>query len=232
MRITAIVIVATLVPLARGDVVNYDGSVFPEQAGFERFPTYEPDRWIDDGWFVHHMDVGDGPGGPFGGERDYYHYDLSVFQGEPFFIEWRMITDAPDSEVDGHTGGALLVLVGGPVVYHFGMASGLARILRGYPYPTLYFDIEPDVPHIYRLDVFAGDYFEFRIDGAVMDSGEPEDVFPTSDALLSFGAAYYLAEHTTQWDYVRFGTIPEPATGGLLLVGTSLVLARRRTRRT
>ena len=46
MRITAIVIVATLVPLARGDVVNYDGSVFPEQAGFERFPTYEPDRWM------------------------------------------------------------------------------------------------------------------------------------------------------------------------------------------
>lgn len=219
-------LVLTVPMLADASAVMYEGNVFPEDAGFERFATYDPDRWIDDGWFVQEIEQGAGPGGPFGGERDTYHYDLPAFAGEPFFIEWRLLTDAPNSEVDGHNGAAILVLVGGPVTYHFNIASGLARILRGYPYPTLYFDIAPGVPHTYRLEVYRGDYFEFTIDGAVKDAGFPEDDFPTADALLSFGSRYYLSPHTTQWDYVRFGTIPEPATINLLLLAAFLLPRR------
>jgi hypothetical protein len=116
------------------------------------------------------------------------------------------------------------------VRYHFNMADGLARILRGYPFPTEYFEVEPGVPHTYRLEVYGGDYFEFLIDSEVADSGLPEDVWPTPDALLSWGSQYYLSPHTAQWDYVRFGSIPEPATP-LLLAAGALLIRRPRQRR-
>ena len=102
----------------------------------------------------------------------------------------------------------------------------LVQFYTGY-LPNLYYDIQPGVPHTYRLEVYGGDYFEFQIDGVVMDSGEPEAVWPTPDALLSWGTSYYRAESTSEWDYVRFGTIPEPATGLLVLFGAGVLLRRR-----
>jgi len=84
------------------------------------------------------------------------------------------------------------------------------------------------VPHTCRLEVYGTEYFESSIDSVVMDAGLPEDTFPTADALLGFGARYYLSPHTSRWDYVRFGTIPEPGTGVLLLVGAGWALGRRR----
>ena len=228
MRLMLICLVLLAGP-ARASVISYDGDVLPEDAGFTRFYVYDPERWLSGGWFFQHIDVGGGTGAPYDGDYDAYHHALSSFEGLPFFIEWRVLTDAPDSEVDGHNGGALMVLAGGAgVTYHFNMASGLALILRGYPYPTLYFEIEPGVPHTYRLEIYGGDYFEFRIDGLVMDSGEPEGVYPISSSYFAFGARYYQSEHTTQWDYVRFGAIPEPGTGALLLVGATGLLSRRR----
>lgn len=211
-------------------LLSYEGDIFPEDMGFERFHIYEPERWIDDGWFFQHIDADGASGGPYDGDYDRYEHDLSAFVGDPFFVEWCLMSDAPDSEVHFHNGGARMILNAPGLTYHFNMSSGLALILRGYPYPTEYFDIEPGVPHSYRLEVYGGDYFEFRIDGAVMDFGEPEDVFPTPDAELFFGARYYQSEHTTQWDYVHFGAIPEPTTGLLLVFGTAVVVLRRRLR--
>jgi hypothetical protein len=215
---------------AQAAVVAYEGQVLPEDAGFSRVTQYDPVRWCEDGWFYQEIDVGGGTGEPYDGDYDDYRWPLADFVGAPYFVEWRMQTDAPDSEVDWHNGGAFMVSYGGGVNFHFNMASGLARLLRGYPYPTEYFEIEPGIPHTYRLEVYDGDYFEFRIDGALMDFGQPEDVFPTPDAELFFGARYYQSEHTTQWDYVHFGTIPEPTTGLLLVFGTAVVVLRRRLR--
>jgi len=213
---------------ARSDVVSYEGETMPEEAGFVRFFIYDPERWIEDGWFFQSIDQGGGTGGPYDGDYDRYDYDVSGFAGLPFFVEWRLLTDAPDSEVDFHNGGAAVILNGPGVTYHFNIASGLARLLREYPYPTVYFDIEPGVPHTYRLEVYGGNNFEFQIDGITVESGVPGDAFPAGDSELLFRSRYYLSPHTTQWDYVRFGTIPEPGTGVLLLASAGWLLRRRR----
>jgi hypothetical protein len=227
MRITVLAIVLCLVTSESRGSVSYEGYGLPEEMGFTRVTQYDPERWTEEGFFYQQIDVGGGTGQPYDGDYDDYRWPLSSYVGAPFFAEWRVETNAPDSEVDWHNGGAFVVAYGGGVNYHFNMAAGLARILRGYPYPTQYFEIEPGVPHTYRLEVYGGDYFELRIDGAIMDAGEPEDVFPTPTAEIFFGARYYQSEHTTQWDYVRFGTIPEPATGLLLLAGATVFLVRR-----
>ena len=83
---------------------------------------------------------------------------------------------------------------------------------------------------MYRLDVYGGDWFEFRIDDDLLFADLPESVFPTPDALMSFGTRYYRSESTGAWDYVRFGTIPEPATAFLVLGGAALMVAQRRRR--
>ena len=116
MKSHTTVIPATLfllsVPL-NANVVQYDCNVLPEEAGFERNAVYDPEGWIQDGWFLQSIDVGQGTGGAYDGDYDAYHYDLTPFIGFPFFIEWRMMTDAPNSEVDVRNGGAFVVLVGG-----------------------------------------------------------------------------------------------------------------------
>ena len=216
--------------VASADVppVFFEGDCFPEDLGFERQIHQDPVRWIDDGWFVQEIDVGEGDGSPFSGDHDTYVLDIGLYTGEPFYVEWRMITDAPNEEIDTHNGGAKMILVGGSVAYHCSMASGLARILRGYPYPTQYFEIEPGVPHTYRLEVYGAEYFSLSIDDVIVDDGLPEADWPTPTALISFGSLYYLNEHTTQWDYVRFGSIPEPATGLSALVGLIWLAGKRR----
>ena len=122
------------------------------------------------------------------------------------------------------------MLVGGPVTYHFNISSTLVQFYTGY-FPNLYFAVDPGVAHAYSLDVYGGDWFEIRIDDELMFADVPESVFPAPDALMSFGADYYRAESTSAWDYVRFGTIPEPATASLVFLGAAALLARRRTRR-
>ena len=45
-------------------VVYFEGDCFPEELGFERITLHDPERWIEDGWFVQEIRVGDGPDGP------------------------------------------------------------------------------------------------------------------------------------------------------------------------
>ncbi len=231
----------------RAAIVEYEGDVLPEEFGFsDRVVFYDPERWIEDGWFFQRIDIGQGAGEPWDGDVDFYKYSLSSFAGLPFFVEWRVMTDAPNADVDGRNGGAILTVAGSgvnaPVVtYHFNMASGLARLLFGFPMPTLYFDIEPGVPHTYRLEVYGGDFFEFRIDDVVRASGLPEDAWPTSDASMAWGARYFQSAHTTQWDYIRFGTINieriptvsqwSMAVMALLILTAGTILLRRQRSR-
>jgi hypothetical protein len=224
---TGLLVVALVPGIVRANFISYEGSQFPETEGFTREVQYDPVRWTADGWFYQEIDVGGGTGQPYDGDLDLYRQSLAAFPDTSFVLEWRMLTDAPDSEVDWHNGGAAIILVGGGVRYHFNMASGLTLILRGYPYPTQYFEIEPGVPHTYRLEVYDADYFEYRIDDEIMDFGVPEGLFPNPQASILFGARFYQSGHTTQWDYVRYTGIPEPTTALLLAAGALLIRRRR-----
>lgn len=205
----------------------YEGNAFPEEEGWIRQGSETALRDLDDGWLVQEIQPWYDPPVMNGGDSDYYLQYLAQYQGAPFFAEWRMMSDAPPAEVDHHNGAALMVLVGGPVTYHFNVANGLVQFYTGY-FPNLYFNVEPDVLHTYRLEVSGADWFEFYIDGVLVAADVPEADFPTPDARMSFGGRYHLAGHTTRWDYVRYGAIPEPATELLLLAGAGLMVARRR----
>ena len=114
-------------------------------------------------------------------------------------------------------------------------------LLFGFPNPTQYFEIEPGVPHTYRLEVYGGAYFEFTIDGEVRSSGVPEATWPNSDARMVFGARYYQSAHNTKWYYIRFGTIKieriptvsqwSMAITILLILTTGTILLRRQRSR-
>jgi hypothetical protein len=200
-------------PTAAASGAWFEGNEFPDEVGWLRQGSLTAERELSDGWFVQEIEGWYDPPVMNGGDSDYYHKYLAEYEGKPFFAEWRIINDAPSGEIDNHNGAALMVLVGGPVTYHFNMANGLARLIRGIQFTDLYFLIEPDTAHTYRLEVFAGDWFELWIDGILAAEDVPEGTFPTSDALLGFGGHYYLAGHTTRWDYVRFGAIPVDGSG-------------------
>jgi hypothetical protein len=211
MRLTTLLMAMSWTGPAWGIVSAYEGTAFPEDAGFTRAGTQDADRWVADGCLHQYVKLGIWEPPPYG-ESDYYRYELSSFAERPFFIEWRMVSDAPSSEVDHQNGASLVVLVAGPVTFHFNMANALVQFYTGY-YPNVYFIIERNVPHTHRLEVFGGEWFGLWIDGVLEAADVPEDVFPTSDALMSFGTRYYRAESTSAWDYMRYGRIPADGSG-------------------
>ena len=170
-------------------------------------------RYLDSGWFIQRITGWYDPPVMNAGDNDFYRAGLAQYTGAFFFVEWRMMSDAPAEEVDHHNGAALMVLVGGPVTYHFNMANSLARLIRGIQFQDLYFVIQCDIPHTYRLEVFGAEWFDLYIDGVLAAADVPEDVFPAADALMSFGGTYYLSGHITHWDYVRYGVIPIDGSG-------------------
>ena len=84
---TRMCLVLCLLPLAPaqalGGVIWYEGDVFPEDFGFERVVHYDPERWIDNGWFFQEIGVGGGTGEPYSGDYDDYRWPLSSFAGSP-----------------------------------------------------------------------------------------------------------------------------------------------------
>lgn len=150
MRFATFGIFALLATYSHAQTFSYEADLFPEEVGFERVGTMDAERWIDGGWLFQDIDVGMWGGGPHEGEQDFYALYLAQFVGETFFIEWRVETDAPASEING-TRGAVAVLEGSGILYHFTMVEDRVRFIRGSEFPIIYADLVPGVPHDYRL---------------------------------------------------------------------------------
>jgi hypothetical protein len=89
--------------------------------------------------------------------------------------------------------------------------------LRDIYIPRVIVPISVGEPHTYRVEVYSDEYVWY-IDGVVVDSGVPEAPYPDPNASVTFGAellsdGYPPPPTTTAWDYVRFGEIPEDASG-------------------
>jgi hypothetical protein len=215
MRVFAMVRDA-LVLLALGtsaiaQVATYEGSVFPEEEDWLRVGTFDADRSIVDGSLVIAADLGVWEPLP-GGEQDFYKRWIPEFEGAPFFVEWRCKTDAPRSEIGG-VGGSTINSVGGGVSYHVTMADDQVRLRRDNSIPWLYLDIAPGVFHTHRVESYGDYLYVYYIDGVEFDSGVPEGAFPNADARIIWGAKMWMTPSTNHWDYVRYGTIPEPGSG-------------------
>ena len=219
---------ALAAPVLAG-VVSYEATSFPDEQNWERRETIVPaERWLDGGWFVQYAELAD-PGPPHLDEEDIYEYSLAEFAGaDRFFVEWRMETNGPREGFPNVSPAALVVSGRGAVWYHFTMADDQVRFIRDPSVPILFVDIEPGVPHIYRLDLFGDEFYTWQIDGELVDYGIPEAPYPTSDSVIVFGARAAGEPITARWDYIRFGEVPEPASGACLLLGTAILLWRRK----
>ncbi len=197
-------------------VVLWEGTFLPEVEGWERVGSFDADRWIDDGWFFHYVELGVwGP--PPIGEADFYRRSIDSFAGEQaFFIEWRVESGAPSSDIDPEVNGTPVVLAAsgdGNANYHFTITDERVRVIRSTTLPILFVHIDSRIPHTYRLELYWDELYACFIDGRLVDSGIPYGLYPRTDSRIAWGSQYYLEEHTTRWDYVRYGMIAEDGSG-------------------
>ena len=201
----------------RAAVIAYEGDGFPEQMApaWERSTYCSPVRWIEQSWLIQQLDAPGECNPPPGGDLDRYLASLAPFTNAPsFFVEWRIQTDGDRSEIPFTAPSSLVLGGSGPVGYHFTIARDQIRFIRDNFAPVLYIEIAPDQAHTYRLELYGITAYAWYVDGDMIDSGVPEGQFPSAVSdVLSMRAKSQSLPNTTRWDYIRFGSIPQPASG-------------------
>lgn len=218
---TVLVLLATNGAL--GQVYDYDGNALPEEVGWIAFPHGTPEIKLEKGIYIQTFDAP--------GDQIFYHRSIAEFSDAPsFFAEWRVQTDVPASSLDTLQTRASLVLFGNTgVSYHFRFTDFEALFTRS-DLSLLFVPITPGVLHTYRIELPDDDTYRFLVDGILVDSGAQPGAFPTVASEIAWGGRFFAPSHTVQWDYIRYGVIPEPATATLLLIGTTLLTLRRKAR--
>jgi hypothetical protein len=193
-------------------VVSNEGVSFPEHAGWQRTDFCAPVRFLTGGWLTEVVRVG--CGGPPGGDTDVYTNALDSFAGSrTFFFEWRLFADGDASEIIGVAPAALATgdLLG--VNYHFTIARDRVRFVRDNQLPVVYADIDCESAHTYRLELCGANWYDWYVDGVLIDSGVPEGPYPTETGVVQWAASSWYADNTVQWDYVRLGNLPLDGSG-------------------
>jgi hypothetical protein len=167
-------------------------------------PNSVPERSIEDGVFVLDTtcDIW---------LYDYYQIERSIdpAPGELFVAEWRVAVD----ELSGYYDAGIVMARDNPpghVSFYFRPDSVVVRT------EDLEFDIGEGF-HSFRFESQDMEEFDLYVDGGLLHHG-----FFESESLLqsyvAFGNGTAGASSLSQWDYVRFGVVPEPHTALLLLV--------------
>jgi len=211
--LVALVAMAAPGPLLGQNVSYEPASGFPEQQGWTRInQAYQSGRWLADGWLVQYSQQV-----PYQQtvveEEDNYTRNFPEQAGLPtWFLQFRVITDTPPVYADvgpaaiaagSHTG----------VLYHFVIGDSQLRFLRDDFLPYVYADIQPGVPHTYRIELRGTQSYTLWIDSVLIDSGVPEGPYPVSSSGITFQAEASAPINTTMWRYVRFGRIPVDYSG-------------------
>lgn len=218
MRVARIRIIATCLLLdgavapAYSQVASWEGTSFPETEGWDRSVFCTPERWIEGTWFWQALAAGDCAPPP-DGDRDSYRRSLEPLNGVPqFFLEFRVQTNGDRSEIPGAA--PTVVAMGNffGVVYHVTVSRDLVKFLRDVDLPIWFIEIEPNVPHTYRIELNS-DRYAFYIDAYLIDEGVPEGPFPAHDSVITWrGKSWYLPCENA-WDYIRYGVIPVDGSG-------------------
>jgi hypothetical protein len=138
-------------------------------------------------------------------------------EGERFVMEWRLRVDAPSDPWDT---GVLIARDSSPGYVYFNFAPDRVRVdTDGTELP-----IEPGMFHEYRFESTDMETFDFYIDGGLAHQGQFE-TFTLLQSTAGFGDDVQGLGSLSEWDYVDFGVVPEPASAILL----SLVALARRT---
>lgn len=228
--VPALVLVAS-VATAAPFWVTYEGTDFPENVGWDRnsgsaSPLWESQavRSLSDGSF--RLDTLDDVF-----TFDYYTQGvendlLSLCPDGVLMIEWRMRLLAAETADQAIT---FETPVGGVFVRHW-----LDQIIvrTGSLEEPVYDHVSVALTeyHIFTITIADLENFELFVDDVNVMSGSLDTGLGAPQSSMSFGdnvSAGGSGGSVAQWDYVRFGVVPEPATGVLWLACLSIVVGRR-----
>jgi hypothetical protein len=196
--------------------VTWEGDTYPEQDGWKRTVRGGgAERSFVDGSLVldglASTDIVD----------DYYML-RTVYPdpGEGFVMEWRLRVDDVQGYADpvaaissDDRGGVFLIYTEGAI----------RSMLEG-----IWIPFTPGEFHTYSFVTTDMVSYELRIDGVLAHAGR--FVGPLPDSGVTWGDGVQGASSLSQWDYVRFGIVPEPHAAALLLGSASLAVGIARAR--
>ncbi|MEW6198463.1 MAG: hypothetical protein AB1601_07360 [Planctomycetota bacterium] len=181
--------------------IAYEGNDFPENEGWLRWTGGGGgQRSIEDGWFV--LDTRASLG-----IYDYYEKRLGGAldpgPGETFVMQWRLLV----GELQGRKDPVAGVFSDEKWAVGFEYASdALWSVFE----PGVNYPFEPGIPHTYEL---RSD--DMRTDRLYVDdllALEGSFWLSLTSPRVGWGDGIKGAASLSQWDYVRFGVVPEPAT--------------------
>jgi hypothetical protein len=170
-----------------------------------------PTTWSNHGWYYQKLGFDACLGQP-NGARDVFVRSLEPFNGvQNFFVEYRVETDGDQSGIPYGSPIVLVFANSYRVAYHMTIARDLMKFAL-YDPPIRFVEIGPDMPHIYRVELYA-DLYLFYIDGSLIDESLPEGPFPAHDSRMTWQGRAYFHPCENAWDYIRYGVIPEDSSG-------------------
>jgi len=197
-----------------GQVQLFEGNTLPEASNWNIVQLWcDPTLHVERGSFIAEVDLCDGFPPP-GGQDAAYRRELDEYVGvDPFFLEWRIMTDGDSSElIWGGPAGLALASHGG-VNYRFSISKDQADLNRDnlLPIPVAYY--EAGLPHVFRLELLSDVLYVWYIDGVVIDQGKPEGAFPTFEPFIVWRTKAAWLPNRTEWDYIRYGRLPDDHSG-------------------
>lgn len=209
----ACLLVGALAVSAHAQVFSSEFFSDPVSDGWTLVQQYcEPELWSDQGWYHQRLDMEACPGSTQGGQ-DSYRRSLQPLSGVvPFFLEFRLQTDGNSSEIPAGAPTVLAMGNNAGVIYHVTVARDLVKLARDVDLPIWFIEIEPGVPHTYRIELYP-DRYAFYIDAYLIDAGLPEGPFPAYDSLITWRGKSWQVPCHNAWDYIRYGVIPADGSG-------------------
>lgn len=197
-----------------GQQFDYSADSLPQDAGWDIFAIFcDPGLWLEGGWFHQHVELCDGYPPP-GGQGAVYRRSMDDVSGvEHLFVEWRVVTDAPRSEIPWGGGAILAAANLAGVRYTYFIASDQVKLNRDNTLPIVFVDLQPGVAHTFRLEQHGTAAYVWRIDGEVVDAGVPEGPLTCCTLEISWTGKAAWVGNTTSWDYIRYGALTASAPG-------------------
>ena len=204
--------------------ISYEGNDFPENEGWER--TFcDQDGIVGQGGAIRSLE--DGALVLDSREStmivDFYERRQPVDpgSGEVFVMEWRLRVDDVSAREDP-----------GIAIFSddsYGLAFELSTSYIASIFESdVVISFEPGVFHSFAIRSADMRSYELTIDEALVYGGAFTEVFMSSR--MNWGDGVQGAASLATWDYVRFGAIPEPSSG-LVLVAMATTLRFWRVQR-
>jgi hypothetical protein len=151
----------------------------------------------------------------------YINMPFVLDPGEALEVQWRVRIDQTPTNLDAAV--AVRAAMEGVVLLMYA-ENGIWIGTEG-----VWIDFAPGVFHDYSLVSYDLAAYALYIDGQLAHGGDFAGQYPSSG--LTWGDLSEGATSMTSWSFVRFGIVPEPATGPVLALAGLAVLriGRRRT---